>query len=97
MYYWPNNRFFVGFWKLGKQNGAGKYIKGDMVRYGLWKNGKREKWINEDEFADNLDPTEENYSYIFQWNIKQLRKFMDINEKDIVKNNHNEDYNYNNN
>ena len=31
--YWPNNRFFVGFWKEGKQNGVGKYIK----------NRKREK------------------------------------------------------
>lgn len=36
--YWPNNRFFVGFWKEGKQNGVGKYIKGEDVKYGVWKN-----------------------------------------------------------
>ena len=79
IYYWPNNRFFVGFWKEGKQNGVGKYIKGDAIKYGIWKEGKREKWFdNEDEFANCLDPREEKFVYIFQWNKIQLKKFMEL-------------------
>ena len=37
----------------GKQEGAGIYYnaKGE-VRYGLWKNGKRVNWINEEEYQD---------------------------------------------
>ena len=83
IYYWPNNRFFVGFWKGGKQNGVGKYIKGDAVKFGIWKDGKREKWFDsEEEFSNSLDPRDEIYSYIFQWNGNQLRSYMEIITKD---------------
>ena len=41
MFYWPNDRYLVGFWKNGKQNGVGKYIKENKIKYGLWKEGKR--------------------------------------------------------
>ena len=89
IYYWPNNRFFVGFWKEGKQNGIGKYIKGDAVKYGIWKEGKREKWLDsEDDFANCLDANEEKFVHIFQWNKIQLKKFMEIggNEDDEIEN-----------
>ena len=77
IYYWPNNRFFIGFWKEAKQNGVGKYIKGDIIKYGIWKEGKREKWFdNEDDFANCLDPRDEKYAPIFQWNKNQLKKYM---------------------
>ena len=35
----------------GKQEGVGVYYNNKSeVRYGKWTNGKRVKWINEDEF-----------------------------------------------
>ena len=83
MYYWPPNRFFVGFWKDGKQNGVGKYIKGDVIKFGIWEEGKKDRWfINEDEFANCLDPKDERFSSIFQCGKTQLRKFMEITDGD---------------
>ena len=79
IYFWPNNKFFVGFWRDGKQNGVGKYIKGEVIKYGLWEEGKRENWfVNEDEFANCLDPRDERYASIFQWGRSQLKKFLEV-------------------
>ena len=78
IYFWPNNKFFVGFWHDGKQNGVGKYIKGDIIKFGLWEEGKREKWfVNEDEFANCLDPKDEKYASIFEWGRSQLKGFLE--------------------
>ena len=80
IYYWPNNRFFVGFWKCGKQNGIGKYIKGNVIKYGVWKEGKREKWVEEKDFTNDLDSDDDNFIYFFQWNINKLKNFIKVNE-----------------
>ena len=80
IHYWPHNRFFIGFWKCGKQHGIGKYIKGNVIKYGVWKEGKREKWIEEREFTNDLDSGDDNYSYFFQWNITKLKKYMEVND-----------------
>ena len=81
IYYWPNSRFFVGFWKEGKQNGVGKYIKEDIVKYGIWKDGRREKWFdNEDEFVNFLEPKDEKYIFAFQSNPNKLKKLLELNE-----------------
>ena len=83
IYYWPNNKLFVGFWREGKQNGVGKYIKGEAKKFGIWKDGKRQKWLDTvDEFTDCLDPSEEKYASIFQWNTSQIRRYMDLDEKE---------------
>ena len=81
LYFWPNEKFFIGFWKEGKQNGIGKYIKGNNIKYGIWKDGKKEKWLNEDEFANCLDPRDEKYFYMFQWSVSELRNYMEIGEE----------------
>ena len=39
-----NDKYVIGFWKEGKQNGFVKYINEDKIKYGLYNNGKREKW-----------------------------------------------------
>ena len=83
IYYCKNDRFFLGFWKEGKQNGLGKYYKENGIKYGIWKEGKREKWLkNEDEFINYIDPKEEIYEPIFRWNKEQIKNFMEINEHD---------------
>ena len=77
--HWPNNRFFVGFWKEGKQNGVGKYIKGEDVKYGVWKNREREKWFDyEDEFVSCLDQNDEKYASLFQWGRSQFKKYIEL-------------------
>ena len=83
IYYWPNNRFFVGFWKEGKQNGVGKFIKDDIYKYGVWKNGTREKWFDsEEDFINFMEPKEEKFIFAFKNDIKKLKKFMDLDESD---------------
>ena len=81
IYYWPYNHFFVGFWKEGKQNGVGKYIKDDIVKYGVWKEGKKVKWFeNEDEFINFLEPKDEKYIFAFLSDKYKLKKYMELNE-----------------
>ena len=80
IYYWPNNRFFIGFWKNGKQNGFGKYIKDDECKYGIWKEGKREKWLDEEDFINELDPVHAINQVITTYNKEKLKIFMDIED-----------------
>ena len=57
----------------------GKYIKGKSIKYGIWKNGKKEKWYNDEEdFLDNLESENIKYKNIFQWSVKKLKKNMKI-------------------
>ena len=81
IYYWPNNRIFIGFWKEGKQNGVGKYIKDDIVKYGIWKDGKREKWFeNEEEFLNSLDSENKRFIEFFQWVTNKIKKYFDLDD-----------------
>ena len=47
IYYWPDGRIYKGMWKNGLQNGEGEIIepKLNKKRKGLWKNGKKIKWL----------------------------------------------------
>ena len=90
--YYPNNKFFIGFWQEGKEEGLGKCINDDEIKYGIWKEGEREKWIeNEGEFSNILGQKKVNYASFFLWDKTQLKKFMDIN--DIDNYNENNDQN----
>ena len=76
---WNNNKYYIGFWKEGKQNGMAKFIKGNHSRFGIWREGKKEKWFNnEDEFINNLAPYDEKYSTFFQWNAYKIIEFFEI-------------------
>ena len=82
IYYWPDNRIFIGFWKEGKQNGFGKYIKDDIVKYGIWKDGKNEKWFeNEEEFLTSLDSENKRFIDFFLWDIIKIKKNLDLDYK----------------
>ena len=38
-------------WANGKQEGLGVYQNSNgVVKYGFWQNGKRLKWISEEEY-----------------------------------------------
>ena len=46
---WPDGRKYRGSWKDGKQHGEGLFysIKGNSWKKGIWENGKRIKWLDE--------------------------------------------------
>ena len=49
LYYWTDGRRYEGWWSKGKQHGLGTYLdptKGKM-KLGLWENGKRMRWFDE--------------------------------------------------
>ena len=45
---WPDGRIYKGNWKNGRQDGEGKFydIKNKKWKKGIWKEGKRIKWID---------------------------------------------------
>ena len=44
---WPDGRIYKGNWKNGRQEGEGEFYnpKNDTWKKGIWKEGKRIKWI----------------------------------------------------
>ena len=49
------------------------------MNYGKWKVGQKENvFSNEDQFFNSLDQRDEKYSIYFQWGIKRLKKFFEI-------------------
>ena len=48
-YEWPDGRKYKGSWKDGKQHGEGLFYIADkkIWKKGIWNNGKRIKWIDE--------------------------------------------------
>lgn len=51
IYVWADGRCYEGYWYKGKQHGLGTYLvmKENKVKYGLWEDGKRVEWFNEDQ------------------------------------------------
>ena len=79
IYYLLNDSFYVGFWREGQRFGLGKYIKGKNFKYGIWKNGKKEKWFeDEDEFMDNLNSDNEKFKNFFLLSVEEIKKTMEI-------------------
>ena len=60
---------FVGFWENGKQNGVGVKINDNIFKYGVWKNGKKEIWINFSDIGKYFNQDEEKYEKLFGNNI----------------------------
>ena len=42
-----NGSVYIGFWSEGKMNGLGMKINCREIKYGLWKKGVKEKWIED--------------------------------------------------
>ena len=81
IYYWPGDKYYIGFWRDGKQSGLGKYIKGNNIKYGVWVEGKKDKWFaSESEFISNLDPKGEKFLSFFKMDLSQIRTFMEIEQ-----------------
>ena len=48
---WADGRKFRGQWKNGKQDGEGEFYspKSQKWRKGIWKDGKKIKWIEQND------------------------------------------------
>ena len=69
-------QLYMGFWDRGKMHGAGLVIKGTTFKYGIWKKGKNEMWLQ--------GPWE----YRKYLNVKDVKgnfyKFMESNQKKLL-------------
>ena len=56
IYYWTDGRKYEGYWSKGKQHGIGIYTltTKNEARFGLWEQGKRKLWFNEEQ-KDAID------------------------------------------
>ena len=70
------NKAFIGFWKNNQENGIGKYIYNNKIRYGIWKDGVIVERINTKmDFNRRLNNEEKAY-------LTYLR----IEEYDVIAN-----------
>ena len=76
-----NNKAFIGFWKNNLQDGLGKFIANNKVRYGVWKEGKMSEKINsKTDFDQRLNDEEVGYSTYFQTEeYDSISQFMNQN------------------
>ena len=53
-YIWVDGRRYEGYWSYGKQHGLGKYNvpKEGVEKYGLWEDGKRIEWFDDEAVKD---------------------------------------------
>lgn len=74
IHYWPSPvRLFIGFWKEGKQDGIGKYVKNNSVKYGQWIKGERIRYF--DTFGDAMEALPgvyEKYISYFKIDVNEL-------------------------
>lgn len=51
IYVWADGRRYEGWWYKAKQFGLGKYIvpADSRVRFGLWEDGKRIEWFDQEK------------------------------------------------
>lgn len=78
IYYWANPiRVYIGFWKAGKQDGIGKYINPKVTRYGIWKNGEKERWFNsEKEAMSSMNSNQKKYKNLFKLDLKEIANLL---------------------
>ena len=83
IFWFKERKAFIGYWKDNKQDGLGKFINEDRIRYGNWKQGVRERRIEEYEFYNLLNEqnSPKNFLNYFELDYDGL--------KDLI-----EDYNF---
>lgn len=83
--FWVKERKgFIGYWKNNKQNGLGKFISNENIRYGKWEEGKKIVKYEENEFFNLLNEqnTPQIYVDIFGMDYDALNDYMQ-NFKDL--------------
>ena len=89
-YNWNDGRVYIGFWKLNKQNGLGRYINAseNKDKFGIWVDGKRSQWIEEDILRDEDNEYYNDYQQILNFdenfnedNLEEEKIVQDLNNK----------------
>ena len=73
-------QLYMGFWERGKMHGAGLVIKGTTFKYGIWKKGKNEMWLQgpwEYRKYLNLKDGKGNFYKFMETNQKKLLSFVE--------------------
>ena len=67
IYYWADGRKYEGYWAHGKQHGLGRYLipQDGKEKYGLWEDGKRTEWFD-DEMAERIKAHTQDYRVYFR-------------------------------
>ena len=77
-----NNVAYIGFWEKGKKNGVGINVKGNIVKYGIFKDGKKESnLLGPREMKRFLTNEQLKYEKILNQNPHVLIKNLFENEK----------------
>jgi hypothetical protein len=75
-FHWVDGRIFIGNWKNGKQHGLGKYIADGQTKYGIWIDGERISWYNTEEEAFNQIKIDDEFSFLYTFEQKDIVKFI---------------------
>ena len=68
---------YIGFWEKGKQNGLGVNINNNIVKYGIWKKGKKEIWLNNEKDIKKYI-SHNKYEKCFKNPIRYVNKILKI-------------------
>ena len=82
-----NYSAYIGFWKNGNMDGFGMKVKFDGIKYGLWENGTKRRYL-ETNFAlkTYLKWIDQKYNKIFLLKLPEITIFLEkclIIDKDI--------------
>ena len=70
---------YVGFWDKGKQNGIGIKVKGNFVRYGVFKDGKKDFWLQGHwEMGKYLKSEQLKYEKLLSRNVVSLVRSLEF-------------------
>ena len=80
-----DGRVYLGFWKLNKQNGLGRYTNENenKDKFGIWVEGKRTQWIEEEILNDENNEFYNEYQQIL--NFDNNFDADDLEEEKIVQ------------
>ena len=83
-YIWNDGRVYLGFWKANKQNGLGRYTsaRDKKDQFGIWVQGKRTQWINEELLKDESNEYFDDYQQIINFDTNFVD---DLDENNIVQ------------
>ena len=73
-------QLYMGFWDKGKMHGAGLVIKGTTFKYGIWKKGKNDMWLQgpwEYRKYLNMKDVKGNFYKFMESNQKKLLSFVE--------------------
>ena len=84
-YTWNDGRIYLGYWESNKQNGLGRYTNtnDNKDKFGLWEDGKRTKWIDEEELKNETNQFHNQYLQII--NFDTNFKDDDLVEEKIIQ------------